>query len=286
MRPVSSYAAAVQRLAAISAAGALLLAAPAAADAAPHTVSASEGSVTARLSWSSAAEEGSGPARGLRLTIERAGAKAYEAPVKSAHCAPCGLERFGGGPLLVRDLEGAGRPNVLVELYTGGAHCCTILQIYSYDPGTMTYRMTERDFGDPGAKVEDLAGNGSLQLVTADDRFAYEFAPFAYSGLPLQVLALRGGRLADVTRSYPAQIARDAAQWLKTFRSERHLQLGNGAIAAWAADEELLGRDRLVRATLAREAARRNLRSRESYGPSNGSFVRALLRFLSRTGYR
>ena len=270
----------------MSVAGALLLATPVAADAAPHTISASEGAVTAQLTYSSAAEEGSGPVKGLRLTIERAGAKIYEAPVKSSHCAPCGLERFAGGPLLVRALEGAGQPNVLVELYTGGAHCCTILQIYSYDPGTMAYRVTERDFGDPGAKIEDLAGDGSLQLLTADDRFAYEFAPFAYSGLPLQVLALRAGRLTDVTRSYPAAIAKDAAQWLKTFRSERHLQLGNGAIAAWAADEELLGHDRLVRATLAREAARRNLRSREHYGPSNGSFVRALLRFLARTGYR
>ncbi len=264
---------------------AALLALPAAASAAPQTVTASEGVVSARLSYTGSADGGT-LVTGLRLTIERAGAKAYEAPVKSGRCAPCGLERFAGGPLVVRDLEGNGQPNVIVELYTGGAHCCTVFQVYSYDPGTMTYRLAERDFWDPGAKITDVAGNGSLQLLTADDRFAYAFAPFAYSGLPLQILAFRSGRFVDVTRSYPVAIAKDAARWLAAFRSERHLQLGNGLIAAWAADEELLGHDRLVRSTLSREASRGNLRSREGYGPSNASFVRALLRFLTRTGYR
>ncbi len=264
---------------------AVLPALPATASAAQQTVTASEGAVGARLSFSGSAAGGA-LVTGLSLTVERAGAKAYEAPVRSRHCSPCGLERFGGGPLLVRDLEGNGQPNVIVELYSGGAHCCTIFQVFSYDPGTMTYRAAEHDFGDPGAKITDVEGNGSLQLVTADDRFAYAFAPFAYSGLPLQVLAFRSGRFADVTRSYPAALAKDAAKWLAAFRAERHLQLGNGMIAAWAADEELLGHDRLVRATLSREASRDNLRSRESYGPSNGSFVRALLRFLKRSGYR
>lgn len=259
-----------------------------AAGAAEQTVEASEGAVTATLSYAGTRPAMGGEAvKGLKLKVERAGAKLYEAPVVSTHCRPpCGLEHFGGGPLLIRDLEGSGEPNVIVELYTGGAHCCTIAQVLGYDPGTQTYRVAEHDFGDPGARITSVAGDGRLEFETADDRFAYEFAPFAYSGLPLQVLAFRAGRFADVTRSFPSALAKDAAKWLKAFRSERRLQLGNGAIAAWAADEELLGHDRLVRTTLEREASRHNLRSRENYGPSNSSFVRALLRFLKRTGYR
>ncbi len=273
--------------AAVAALCAALALAPGAAQAAsPQTVSASEAAVTATLSYRGSAEPGTGPVSGLRLTIVRAGAKIYDAPVSSHHCTPCGLESFGGGPLLVRDLEGNGEPSVIVELNSGGAHCCTIAEVLSYDPGTMSYRVSERDFGDPGAIVTDVAGDGSLEFETADDRFAYAFAPFAYSGLPLQVLVFRGGRFRDVTRSFPAALAKDAAKWLAAFRSERRLQLGDGLIAAWAADEELLGHDRLVRSTLAREARNRRLRSRESYGPSNASFVRALLRFLQKTGYR
>ena len=223
----------------------------------------------------------------LRLRIARAGMTVYEQPVASRSCKPCGLEEFPEAPvpLAVSDLEGSGEPDVLLHLYTGGAHCCTILQVFSYDPATLTYRSAERDFGDPGVKVLDVAGDGTLQLESADDRFAYEFAPFAYSGLPLRIFAFRGGSFRDVTRSFPAALAADAARWLKAFRAERRAGLGNGLIAAWAADEELLGHGLLVRSTLAREAAHHRLRSRERYGPSNGAFVRALMRFLRRTGY-
>jgi len=258
------------------------------AGAAEQTINASEGVVSATLAYQGAAPATGGePVKGLRLTIERAGVKTYEAPVSSPHCGPpCGLEHFGGGPLLVRELEGAGEPSVVVELNTGGAHCCTIVQVFSYDPATMAYRRAERDFGDPGALVTSVAGDRRLEFETADDRFAYEFAPFAYSGLPLQILAFREGRFRDVTRSFGAALSKDAAKWLKAFRTERRLQLGNGLIAAWAADEELLGHDGLVRATLSREAAHGHLHSREGYGPSGRSFVRALLRFLHRTGYR
>ncbi len=187
---------------------------------------------------------------------------------------------------MVRDLEANGQGNVIVELNSGGAHCCTIFQVFTWDPGTMTYRVAEHDFGDPGALVADIAGNGKLEFETADDRFGYAFAPFAYSGLPLQILSFANGRFRNVTRSFPSALAKDAAKWLRAFRSERRLQLGNGLIAAWAADEELLGHGALVRSTLAREAAQGHLRSRENYGPSGTAFVRALLRFLARAGYR
>jgi hypothetical protein len=267
---------------------ALSLGTGASAAPAQHTISAGEGTVTATLSYGGAHEEpGTGPVPGLRLTIDRAGVQFYDAPVTSHYCgSPCGLEHFAGGPLLVRNLEGTGEPNVVVELNTGGAHCCTIVQVFAYDPGAMVYRSTERDLGDPGAVIRSVANDGTLQLETADDRFADAFAPFAYSGLPLQILAFREGRFRDVTRMFPAWVAADAAKWMKGFRAERRHGLGNGLIAAWAADEDLLGHDREMRATLAREAARDDLRSRGGFEPSGRTFVRRLLAFLARTGYR
>ncbi len=274
---------------ALVASGLLLALTPAAASAGTsvgtiHTVTASEGTVTAQLRYEE--PPASQAPAGLQLTIERGGAQLYQAPVSSPRCSPCRLEELGTHPLLVRDLEGHGEPSVILELNSGGAHCCTIVQVLSLDPGTTTYRAAERDFGDPAALVRDLAGDGALEFETADDRFAYVFAPFAYSGLPLQLLAFREGRFVDVTRSFPAALAKDATKWMQAFRSERRHGLGNGLIAAWAADEELLGHDGLVRSTLAREARHRNLRSREHYGPSGERFVEALLRFLKHTGYR
>jgi hypothetical protein len=274
-------------LATAACATALALAPAAPAAAAQHTVTAGEGAVTATLSYGGTHEEpGTGPVPGLRLTIDRAGVQFYDAPVSSRYCgSACGLEHFGGGPLLVRGLQ-AGEQNVVVELNTGGAHCCTIAEVFSFDPGVMAYRSAEHDFGDPGAVLGDVAGDGSLEFRSADDRFAYEFAPFAYSGLPLRIFAFREGRFVDATRSFPAAVAADAAHQFKGFQATRRQGLGLGLIAAWAADEELLGRDALVRSTLAREARHGLLRSRERYAPSGHAFVAKLLRFLAGTGYR
>jgi hypothetical protein len=174
---------------------------------------------------------------------------------------------------------------VVLELQTGGAHCCTIVQVYSYDPGAMAFRAVERDFGDPAALLVDVAGDGRLELESADDRFAYEFAPYAYSGLPLQIWSVRAGRLVDTTRSFPRALAADAGRQLAGFVKLRGQGLGLGLIAAWAADQELLGHGALVRATLSREAGHGRLRSREHYGPSGASFVAKLMRFLRRSGY-
>jgi hypothetical protein len=279
-------------LASIVATMALCAAASGAEPASKHVVvSAREGTVGAQLGY----QEGIGgnlPYFDLRLQITRAGESFYEQPVSSRHCGGgCVPEPIGAGPtksspLAVGDLEANGQPAIVLELSTGGAHCCSIVQIFSFDPGTMTYRSVERDFGDPGALVTDLAGDGRLELESADDRFAYEFTAYAYSGLPLQVWSFREGRFADVTRQFPTAIAADAARQFKGFLANRRQGYGLGLIAAWAADQELLGHDGQVRATLAREARNGRLRSRGHYGPSGHAFVAGLLRFLTRTGYR
>jgi hypothetical protein len=231
------------------------------------------------------------PYSSLRLRISREGTSYYEAPVSSHYCGSlCEPEPLGGGPLkssplTIADLEGDGVPQVVLALSTGGAHCCTVVQVFSYDPGVMVYRPIERDFGDPGALLSDLAGDGRLELETADDRFAYEFAPYAYSGLPLQVWQVHEDHFVNVTRQFPQQIAADATRQLHRFMATRREGLGNGLIAAWAADQELLGHRRLVAHRLAREAARGNLRSREHYGPSGDRFVKALMGFLRTRGY-
>ncbi len=276
---------------ALAAAG-LFAAAPAGASAPASTpvqiAVGSSGGVGAVLSY----QEGLGgplPYFDLRLRIIRGGASAYEAAVASPRCAGgCEPESLGAPPLYdspvaLPDLEGNGETDVVLGLTSGGAHCCTIVQVFLYDPGVMAYRVVEHDFGDPGAR---LTGIVSPLFVSGDDRFAYAFAPYSGSAFPLQLWQFSDGRFANVTRAHRNAVAADAARLLKGFRAARTRGEGLGAIAAWAADEELLGRDRLVLAMLAREAAHGRLRSRGHYGPSGEAFVKALLRFLKRTGYR
>lgn len=254
-----------------------------------ESVTVQEGALKAVFSYQ---EQASGylPYADLRLQISRGGTVFYEAPVTSPRCPEgCVPDSIGGapgddGPLAVADLEHNGQSSVLLGIGTGGAHCCSIVQVFTWDPGTMTYGVSEHDFGDPGARLAEL--NFEPVLESADDRFAYRFAPFAFSAMPLQVWRFAAGRFVNVTSAYPRQIGADAARIFKGFPAARREGEGNGLIAAWAADEYELGHGRLVRRVLAREAAAGHLRSRERYGPSGGAFVKALLRFLKRTGYR
>ncbi|MHB8241244.1 MAG: hypothetical protein ACYDHN_04555 [Solirubrobacteraceae bacterium] len=252
----------------------------------PQSILSSSGPVAATLTYEEAAATGAPSYSQEHLQISRLGAGYYEAPVSSHFCpSGCALETAGNGPLSLADLEGDGEPAVVLQLNTDGAHCCGIVQIFSFDPSKMAYREIERDFGDPGARIVDVAGDGRLELLSADDRFAYEFAPYAYSPLPLQIWELRAGRLIDATRDFPKQLAADASRQFRLFLFNRRLGLGLGCIAAWAADEELLGHGRAVSRVLARELHHHRLLSHDSINHGGSAFVSRLKGFLKKTAY-
>ena len=269
--------------------GVLLLVSLAAAPAAlAATQTASLGNVSATFSFSGSFSSGY---TGERLTISRAGAVAYDQPVSSRFCytacAPGALSA-NGPSVHVLDLEHNGEPDVVLDLFSGGAHCCSIEQVFSFDGATRTYVETQRNFGDPGDRIVDLGHNGRFEFLTADDSFAYEFTDYAASGMPIQILTFSGRRFRDVTRSYPKLITGDAANWLTTFKrlSNKHYQDSVGVIAAWAADEDLLGHQRLVSRYLAQQARAGHLNSSLSpQDPGGKRFVANLQRFLRKHGY-
>jgi hypothetical protein len=223
-----------------------------------------------------------------RLTISQAGKVLYDQPVVSAfcgtQCAP-GSTSATQPSLHIVDLEHTGQPDVVLDLFTGGAHCCSVEQIFSFDPGTMSYAKTERNFGDAGAQIVDLRHDGRFEFLSADDSFAYEFTDYAASGLPIQILTFANRRFTDVTRSYPRLVAQDAARWMRVFRSLKrdHYSDSVGVVAAWAADQELLGHRRLVNRFLSTQAHAGHLNA--ALGPGGQRFIAHLRRFLRRHGY-
>lgn len=251
------------------------------------TQTASQGAVTATFSYTGHYPNYSA----LDLSITKSGVVLYHQAVHSKacgkFCAP-GATGAKASSVQVIDLDHIGQPNVVLNLYTGGAHCCSVQQIFTFDPGTMTYAETERDFGDPGARIEDLNHDGRFEFVTADDRFAYAFTDFAASGLPLQILTFTGSRFQDVTNSYPALIRKDAATWLKAYRQLDH---GHdidsvGVIAAWAADEYRLGKAAAANRYLHQQANAGHLKSALGGSvPQGQKFVAKLQTFLRRHGY-
>jgi hypothetical protein len=172
---------------------------------------------------------------------------------------------------------------VVVSLFTEHAHCCTLEQVFSRQPGAGIV-VSEHDFGFAGALLARLRWGSPMVFVSADNSFFHRFASFAASGVPIQIWGLQGGRFVDVTRFYPGPVARDAQRWWRIFT--RNYAVGEGFLAAWAADEELLGHHDLVVRTLQAQAAQGHLHTDLATAARGMRFARVLETFLRRHGYR
>ena len=222
---------------------------------------------------------------GLRLSVMHLGKLIFEMPVKSV------LFPSGSGPaaglkpssVSFHDLDGNGTPELVLVLWTGGAHCCYLDQIFdfSFRPA----RKTEIDFRDSGARPTVVNRRAILQ--SADDRFDYAFTDYADSASPVQLWQYRPGRLVDVTRSFPALISLDAAHWWSRYLATRASTEDDdvrGILAAWAADEALLGDAASAQAKLKQIAAGGDL-DHGSGSPKGAAYVASLWRFLGAHGY-
>ena len=181
--------------------------------------------------------------------------------------------------LEVVDRDGDGDPEVLLNLYSGGAHCCFSTRIYSFTRNPPHYTALLHDWGNPGYRLEDLDHDGKLELVTGDDRFAAVFTSFAASRLPPRIFRFSAGGLEDVTRSFPAFLEKDSNEvWAAFQQLSPKDSTGNdvrGLAAAYVADEYLLGRGS--------EGWRRVLEAYKK--PDRKKFFADLTAHLAKTGY-
>lgn len=283
-----------RHLIALLAAGALLLVGAPAASAASET--STSGPVTATFSY----KQGSADDllyRDLKLKIVRNGVVALDAPILSGDCEygcwPAGPALEGRPSVHVRDLDADGEPEVIVDMFTGGAHCCLLTQVFALQKGPASdlapsYSRVEHNFLDPGYSFDDLDGDGVPEFVSADGRFAYAISSFAGSGFPVQVWRFGRGGFSDVTREFPALIREESNRQWRVYRSYRRLKPpGNdpalGALAAWAGDEYLLGHGRRVQRELKRALRSGRL---DGFFGSGKRTLRNLNRLLAQTGYR
>jgi hypothetical protein len=232
----------------------------------------------------SASLNAAGSPSALTLTITRNGQVAYHQRVRASGCPGCSAVAVPPGKqsLHVLDLESDSQPDVVVGLFSGGANCCFIDQVFSLDRGTMTYVKTQHDFLNAGAALTRL--DGRWVFKSGDSRITEAgFTDTADSGTPIQIWRFSGRGFTDVTRQYPKLIRADAAMWLRLFN--HHLSNGVGLIAAWAADEDLLGRAAMVNTTLKSLAAQQKLRTPLSLPSSETQFITQLQKLLHKLGY-
>jgi hypothetical protein len=258
------------------------LALPASALAVTQTVHS--GPVQASFSFTRSTRDGFVNYSNEKVTIARAGAVAYSAKVKDPNC---GSGRFECDPGVVKgpsirlvDIDDSGEPNVVLSLFSGGASCCFIGQVFTYSAALGSYVESRRDFGNAGYTLKRLSPGADYDFVSANYLFTGAFTADAGSGLPLQIFSFTGLKFVDVTRSHPGLVAKDAAFWIKFFHA--HSKIGEGPLGAWAADEELLGHNGLVQSTLVKQLKAGHLVG----GNVNGKrYIAALNKLLRRQGY-
>ena len=269
------------RLLATTAALWLITAAAAVAD----ERTAGSGQVTATLSYEQPEDL---QFTDLWLTVARAGQAVLDDPLDidgcdEPFCVPTAAVSDDGSGLTVLDLDADGEPEVIVDVFTGGAHCCAITRVLRWDGSR--YVASERNWFDPGYTLRDLDGDGRPEFQTADARFAYEFAAFAFSGLPVRVLSYDAGRFTDVTRSHKPQVRRDARRHKRLYRRALRRDWPSlGLLAAWTADQYLLDRERVARRFLRHELRAGRLNDGRPYKRGR-AYIRKLTRTLRRWGY-
>jgi hypothetical protein len=225
----------------------------------------------------------------MHLKIERADVVQVDADVPRL-CPGCSTWPASGGEpasssVRARDLDGDGEPEAMLDLYTGGAHCCLYTTFFRYGGGQYVRRV--HSWSNPGYRMHDLGSDGRPEFLTADDRFNYAFSCYACAGAPLLVQRYAQGKLVNVTRRFPQLVRADAARWWATYKKALRVHVSpTGILPTYLADEYLLGRSVAAWARVHRAVFRADwAKIAEPRWRSRAAYLKAVRRFLVKTGY-
>lgn len=109
------------------------------------------------------------------------------------------------------DLNGDGYPDLVVETFSGGAHCCFGTQVFSLrDYAALILQKPE---SNAGGFFETVDADNVSEFVTYDDSFAYQYCPYAAGVNVLAILAYDAGQDWYVPASprFPERYAEEIA---------------------------------------------------------------------------
>jgi hypothetical protein len=195
-------------------------------------------------------------------------------------------------------------PGVMMEGFTGGAHCCEAPVIYLFNRVDNRYDkvvdMSPIDFEnahafDPNQGFYPMVVDSQVLLKTDDGQFDYAFGCYACSEEPIVLDSVGPNGLTDVTPQHPSivtanadSIWKNAQQALDAETPSLQSSIGPfGFLAPWVADECVLGRGSTAWSTI--EKLNRDGKLSDAryhvYATNHGSFVAGLHAFLLRDDY-
>lgn len=133
--------------------------------------------------------------------------------IEAAGQSPIRVDMFSAiHDLTGSDLNGDSFPDVVVETFSGGAHCCFGTQVYSLRPDAAILILKKPE-SNAGGYFEDLDADGVSEFITYDDLFAYQYCPYAAGVSVKVIMAYDAGQVLYIPASprFPEQYAEEIA---------------------------------------------------------------------------
>jgi hypothetical protein len=238
----------------------LACASPAAAHDA-GTITKASGDTSATLTWDRADYGISNP----RLSVTRHGVE-YAITIVDVCEEGCILVAddtdvgYGQSMVNVADLDRDGDPEVLVDSFSGGAHCCLTTRVLTWNGSG--YTPSDVAWRDGSWKLRDADGDGDRELVGQDPQFWGAFTAHAASAAPPLVLEKHGDQIETATKKYKSLLRKDAEVRRRALRKAPKGVDVRGVLAAYVADQYLLRKGAVGR----REVDRQRRAGRVSKG--------------------
>ena len=107
-------------------------------------------------------------------------------------------------PKALQDINGNGIPELILQEYSGGFHCCS--QNYIIELSDPISFLLDLDTGNQIIVFEDLNHDGMMEVETSEDVFSYWYTSYGSSPRPKVVLSIQDG----VYKANPALMRKPA----------------------------------------------------------------------------
>ena len=111
-------------------------------------------------------------------------------------------------------LEAGGKNYILIDFFSGGAHCCFSLLVGELKSDKFV-RLDSVLYGNSGYNVEDLDKDGEKEIISGNDMFAYAFTNYSETRFPIRIQRIKSDKIKDVTEDFEDIVLKEITEFRK-----------------------------------------------------------------------
>jgi hypothetical protein len=111
--------------------------------------------------------------------------------------------------------ESGGKKYVFINFFSGGAHCCSSLLIGELK-GDKFVKLDSAFYGNSGYSIEDINNDGTKEILSGNDMFAYAFTNYSETRFPIRIQKIKNDKLKDVTSDFEDIVLKE----IKEFKND------------------------------------------------------------------